>query len=211
MRARARLRLVAALAGLAGASFVATPALATVTTESFTFFNSGSPIATGMISYTPNVGTISSFSNANLINFDIYFNALPGPANTYSLSQLQPIVNNSSANGNAGTGTFIDFNTNTGQFQSTASLSGAPFYGQNLFIGAANTGDTIDFLIYNNGANVYSDNPAGKYTQPWTNVAYTTTVPEPLSLSLFGAGLLGLVGSVMYRRRRKRSGADLAA
>ena len=91
MRARALLRLVAALAGLAGASFVATPALATVTTESFTFFNSGTPIATGMISYTPNVGTISSFSNANLINFDIYFNALPGPANTYSLVSSSPL------------------------------------------------------------------------------------------------------------------------
>ena len=37
-----------------------------------------------------------------------------------------------------------------------------------------------------------------------------TSVPEPSTLSLFGAGLLGFAGFALYRRR-KQSGADLAA
>jgi hypothetical protein len=60
--------------------------------------------------------------------------------------------------------------------------------------------DVINLGLYNN----YVYTIAADFTQ------VDTSVPEPSTLSLFGAALLSFAGFAMYRRR-KQSGADLAA
>ena len=77
---------------------------------------------------------------------------------------------------------------------------------------AASVVQTFDEDLYGSGTDsaffVQSTGSETVYA-PGSN-EYDVFVPEPSSLSLFGAALLGFAGFAVYRRR-KQSGADLAA
>jgi hypothetical protein len=65
------------------------------------------------------------------------------------------------------------------------------------------------FFYNDNGSDVYTDNCLNLYLQPWTNITYNVTqgdvsqVPEPLTISVFGAGALGV--AALRRRNKKKA------
>jgi hypothetical protein len=189
----------AALGGLMAASIVGSPAYATTTTEDFTISDGATVDATGIVMYTPNSGIISAFSG--FTGFSITFDKAPSTTYTYTYSELTSVPT---------IDTFVDFNTATGQFVEGDATS---FYGEYTLLGADNAGNTIDFYIYNNnqgtGNNLYEVaqlGAGGVFNVPWGTITYSdppTGVPEPWTVAVFGAGLVGL--GVMVRRRKKKT------
>jgi hypothetical protein len=183
----------AAIGGLATALMVGLPANATPTTVDFTVLDNSTTVATGALTYSGS-GPITSF--AGFTAFNITFDKPPSATDTYTYSELTGVPTGD---------TFVDFNTSTNQFQFGDSPA---FYNEDALLGADN-GSNVNFFIYNsdNGAPgdfVYEDNALSIYGGAWTNITYSVVnplpVPEPWTLALFGAGLLGL--GMMVRRRK---------
>jgi len=157
-------------------------------TIDFTIKNGAADVATGSFSYSSG-NPVITFADLTSFNLQI------GP-DSYDLTY----VTNSPHNDN----TFFQFVPGSG-FQ-----DGLGIFGLDVTLEAMS--NSFDgFIFYNQGGiNLWADNAQGAYGQSWTDIVFPngvggTPVPEPITISLFGAGI---AGAAALRRRNKKSASQ---
>jgi hypothetical protein len=181
MRSRKCFLPCVAFVSWALSSIIGTPAQAIPITVNFSILDGAATVATGSLQYSSGgPTTITSFGG--FTTFSITFDG----TDTYTLSQLSALP---------AADQWINFNTTTNTFGSVAD----PNVYNIAFVLYANNGGSVDFDVQGN-PKVYTDAKIPIYDGAWTAIHTVDPVPEPITLGLFGAGLLGLG---VTRRRRK--------
>ena len=154
-----------------------------VSSIDFTIKNGAADVATGSFSYS-SANPVITFTD--LTAFDLQI----GPDN-YDLNYVTSAPHTDN--------TFFEFVPGSG-FQ-----DGPGIFGLDVTLEAMS--NSFDgFIFYNQGGiNLWADNAQGAYGQSWTDIVFPNgvgAVPEPITISLFGAGV---AGAVAVRRRKKKS------
>ena len=161
---------------------------ANAATVGFTMMNGATEVAQGSFSYS-SANPILSYGD-----LDSFF--LTIGTSTYDLSFV--------TDPSRSTNTYFQFDTIAGEFID-APVPAMFGIDTELASVADNYGDGFIFTFGDNQYFTYDGGPTpDKYHQPWTDLAINnttqSTVAEPTTVALFGAGLAGLGG---VRRRRK--------
>lgn len=195
-------RIAAAVAVALSAGLASNAAHATIVGSTYDF----SATATGTMSISPTKGTYTDPSNPGFC-VGGGCGQTGGMSGSFSFSQPSPTLGTITFTffGSTSSGLSGTFTINLGNFQTTdgESITGVSYASGSLYSGTFNTvswnGTTASFT---------GKCPGVCYAVGGQDVTFDVTtqssVPEPSTLAIFGAGLLGLGAMGAFRRRRSR-------